>query len=373
MNQPSRGGAVVLPDPPSQQATDLARYVNKLQPEIARALPKGMDADRVTRLALTLIRQSEMAAQKEGKPQNSLARCSMESFAGALLTASALGLEPGINGEAYLVPYGGECTLIVGYQGLSKLFLQHPLARYLDTQAVYANDAFDYAYGRDQFLTHKPALGERGELVAYWAAAEMANGAFRFVVLSPDEVKKLRGGKVGPSGKIQDPQRWMERKTALRQLLKLLPKSATLAAAIVVDEQRGSVLSSREVPKAIDAGDPLPALPPAPDQVPPQSQPPAPGPAPEPTGSAERITRAQLTKLHTQLTTLRVGADEKHAVVGLILGKPIESTKDISKAEATTLIDSLETICKDENPIAALDFWLTELREQAAAEPEGGE
>jgi recombination protein RecT len=190
-----------------------------------RALPKHMDADRLARLALTVVRQSDIEAHKARKPENSLARCTPESFAGALLTAAALGLEPGVNQEAYLVPYKGECTLIVGYQGFAKLFWQHPLAKHLDAHAVHAKDDFDYAYGLAQYLRHKPAKGERGKITHYYAVAELSTGASAFVVLTADEVKKLRGGKVGPSGNIPDPMHWMERKTALRQLVKLLPKS----------------------------------------------------------------------------------------------------------------------------------------------------
>jgi recombination protein RecT len=180
----------------------VAQYITRLQPEIARALPKGMNADRIARLALTVVRQSDIEARKARKPENSLANCTPESFAGALLTASALGLEPGVNGEAYLVPYKGECTLIVGYQGFAKLFWQHPLAKHLDAHAVYERDEFDYAYGLNQYLRHKPARGDRGKITDYYAVAELSTGATAFVVLSADEVKKLRGGKVGPSGKI---------------------------------------------------------------------------------------------------------------------------------------------------------------------------
>lgn len=239
----------------------VGQFITRLQPEIARALPKGMDADRIARLALTVVRQSDIEARKAGKPQNSLANCKPESFAGSLLTASALGLEPGVNGEAYLVPYNGECTLIVGYQGYAKLFWQHPLARHLDAQAVRENDDFDFSYGLAQYLRHKPLRrGERGRITEYWAAAELSTGASAFVVLTAEEVKKLRGGKVGPSGQIKDPMSWMERKTALRQLFKLLPKSTTLIAALAVDEQKGSTLVEREIPQAITAGDGLVGL-----------------------------------------------------------------------------------------------------------------
>lgn len=230
-------------------APTIATFIARMQPEIARALPKHLDADRVARLALTAVRKDP-----------NLQRCNPESFAGALLTAASLGLEIG-NGEAYLVPYGAECTFIPGYQGIAKLYWQHPLAEHLDAQAVYERDDFDYSYGLDPFLTHKPAHGERGQIVAYYACAKLKTGARSFVVLTPDEIKALRGGKVGPSKSFKggDPMHWMERKTALRQLLKMLPKSTALVQALDADEVKGSTLRNRQFvaagvrPTAIEA------------------------------------------------------------------------------------------------------------------------
>jgi recombination protein RecT len=224
---------------PSQNKPTIASTIALLRPEIQRALPRGLDADRVARLALTAVR-------KDSK----LAECAPESFAGALLTAAALGLEPNLNGEAYLVAYKRECTLIVGYQGYAKLFFQHPLARHLDAQAVHERDHFDYAYGLDPYLTHKPARGDRGPVTDYYAVAALSTGAKLFVVLSAAEVKALRGGKVGTSGQIADPQHWMERKTVLRQLLKLLPKSTALQQAMDADERPGVELHRDRVVEA---------------------------------------------------------------------------------------------------------------------------
>jgi len=231
----------------------IGSVIQQLRPEIARALPKHMDADRMARMALTVLR-------KDPK----LARCTPESFAGALLTSAALGLEPGVNGEAYLVPYGRECQFIIGYQGFAKLFWQSPLAAHLDAQAVHEKDDFDYEYGLAPMLRHKPALGvDRGNVIAYYAVAKLTTGASAFVVLSAEEVKSLRGGKVGPSGNIPDPMHWMERKTALRQLVKLLPKSATLNAALEVDEKKGTELRREQLAvKAIESPEPA-----APDGV----------------------------------------------------------------------------------------------------------
>lgn len=231
-----------------QDQPTIGQVIQRMVPEIQRALPKHMDGDRMARLALTVLRKDP-----------ALARCSPESFAGALLGAAALGLEPGVNGEAYLVAYKGECTLIVGYQGFAKLFWQHPMAKHLDAQAVHEHDEFDYGYGLTPFLTHKPLkTGDRGPITHYYAVASLTSGASVFVVLTVDEIRALRASNRPQS--IRDPQHWMERKTALRQLVKLLPKSPMLARAITNDERTGSELHAEQVadvtgdPAALPAG-----------------------------------------------------------------------------------------------------------------------
>lgn len=230
-----------------QQSTSMAGLIQQMVPEMDRVLPKHMTGDRMARLLLTAVRQNPK-----------LAGCDPHSFAGAILTASALGLEPNTpNAEAYLIPYGKECQLVVGYAGLIKLFWQSPLAQHIDAQAVHENDDFDYAYGLDPYLRHKPALGDRGQVVAYYGVASLNTGAKHFVVLSPDEVKALRQGKVGPSGKIADPMHWMERKTVLRQLLKTLPKSANLSGAISADETNGSTLRARQLGQPVQPAAPV--------------------------------------------------------------------------------------------------------------------
>lgn len=239
---------------PRDEEGGIFAFIESMKGEMARALPNNMKPERMARLALSVVRKTPKLAQ-----------CSQASFGAALMTATALGLEPGINDEAYLVPYGRECQFIVGYQGFTKLFWQHPLARHIDAQVVYANDDFDYAYGLDPYLTHKPAKGDRGELVNVYAVASLATGAKHFVVLTPEDVKLLRKGKVGPdpSFKGGDPMKWMERKTALRQLFKLVPKSVMLSQALQADEQQGSVLHSQKVPQQIAAHEPIEAIEPA--------------------------------------------------------------------------------------------------------------
>lgn len=227
-----------------------AQLITVLTPEIERALPKGMSADRIARLVLSEIRKSQRA-KAAGISKHSLDECTQESFAGALLTSSALGLEPGVQGECWLIPYRDnasrtvECQLQIGYQGIVKLFWQHPRAEFIDAQTVYQRDEFRYVKGLSPILEHVPFGGdtdERGDVIAYYAIAKAQGAAALWDVFTPKQIGRLRNGKVGPSGKIDDPQRWMERKTALKQVLKLAPKTTRLDLAVRADEASGAEL-----------------------------------------------------------------------------------------------------------------------------------
>jgi recombination protein RecT len=210
----------------------IAQFIEVMKGEMARALPRHLNADRLARIALTEVRRTPL-----------LARCTQESFGGALMTCAQLGLEPGMTGEAYLLPFRNskkncyEVQLIIGYQGMAKLFWQSPLAKSLDAQAVYQNDEFDYAYGLEPKLVHKPSLADRGDAIAYYAVASMTNGGAAFVVMSRLDIEKIRTrSRAKDDGPWKTDYDAMAKKTCVRQLFKLLPKSAELAQALVQDE-----------------------------------------------------------------------------------------------------------------------------------------
>jgi recombination protein RecT len=227
-------------------------YIERLAPELRRVMGTQKQTDRLVRIAISAARSSEM-----------MQRATPLSLAGALMTAAVLGLEVNTpTQEAYLVPYQNrrapkvdgefqvEAQLIVGYQGFVKLHRQHPSAGDIYAEAVYPEDDFHYAKGTNPYIHHVPkpeARAEGSEPTHYYAVAQLANGATPFVVLTAAEVRKLRKGKVGPSGDIEDPQRWMERKVPLKQLTKLLPKSTEMSLAVAADEEGGTELYRQRV------------------------------------------------------------------------------------------------------------------------------
>lgn len=236
--QNGNGTAVdTRPRPPQT----IAQFIEAMKGEMARALPKHLNPDRLARIALTEVRRTPRLAQ-----------CTQPSFGGALMTCAQLGLEPGVTGEAYLIPRKNgnltrqaghdvyEVQLTIGYQGMAKLFWQSPLAKSLDSQAVYENDDFEYEYGLNPKLRHKPSLGDRGAAIAYYSVATLTNGGFAFIVLSRTDVEVIRIRSKAGMGEKDSPWKTdydeMAKKTCMRRMFKLLPKSPELARALSQDE-----------------------------------------------------------------------------------------------------------------------------------------
>ena len=147
-----------------------------------------------------------------------------ESVLTALEGCAEYGLEPNtVKNHAYLVPYGDECKLVIGYQGFIQV-LADAGYDYIDMCAVRDDDYFVVERGLSPDLKHIPKGS--GEIKAFYAVAcrgEVKN----FEVMSVEEVNKVRdqsqAAKKG--GPWSDWYEEMGKKTVLRRLCKRLPVS----------------------------------------------------------------------------------------------------------------------------------------------------
>lgn len=214
-------------------SNDLRNAIESMRPEFHKVLGSQDMVQRFVRIAMTELRQNAK-----------LMRCSPESVLGALMTSAQLGLEPGrVTGEAWLVPYEnrrtGEvvCQFIVGYKGLIKLAWQSERVLSIVAQTVREGDDFDFAYGLDPFLRHRPARSARGDAYAWYAAAKIVGGGTAFEVLYRDDVERIRErSKAKDDGPWRTDYDAMAKKTAIRQLAKYLPMSTAFDAAAANDE-----------------------------------------------------------------------------------------------------------------------------------------
>lgn len=223
------------------EASTFPAMLEKFKGEIARALPKHINPDRMARIALTAFRMTPK-----------LGECDPRSVFAAVIQASQLGLEVGLMGEAHLVPFGDQCQLIPGYTGLMKLARQSGLVQDIYAHEVRANDRFSLKLGLERSLEHEPLAGpggfpasdeERGEVVGFYAVAVFKDGSRTFVAMSRKEVEKIRDNSRGyqAAKRYKKESVWdsdftaMGLKTAIRRLCKYLPKSPELATALALD------------------------------------------------------------------------------------------------------------------------------------------
>lgn len=214
------------PAPAKQDA--VGALVESMKSRMAAALPKHLNADRMARVVLTEMRRVP-----------ALANCDKRSLMGAIITCSQLGLEPGNSlGHAYLIPFGKEVTLVVGYRGLIDLARRSGQIISISARAVYANDKFSFSYGLNETVEHTPADGERGELAHVYAVARLRDGGVQFEVMSRIDIEKIRAqSKAGKSGPWISHYDEMAKKTVVRRLFKYLPVSIEIQRAVTIDEQ----------------------------------------------------------------------------------------------------------------------------------------
>jgi recombination protein RecT len=254
----------------------------KVQAQMAMALPKSLTADRLTRIIITECRKT---------PE--LLNCSQESFLGSVLQCAQLGLEPGSAlGHCYLLPYGKNCQLIIGYRGMIDLARRSGQIASINAYCVYEADEFEYELGLHPDIKHKPSpLADRGAITYVYAVAVLIGGGVQFEVMSRAEIEAVRKqSKASKNGPWVTHWSEMARKTVVRKLFKYLPVSIEAVRAVEIDERsdRGEALTENDfidaafTDKGVEIQPITPPVESRPAQPAPAQAPKAPTPEPAP-------------------------------------------------------------------------------------------
>ncbi len=213
-------------------------FMESQRANLAAVLPKHVDADRMLKLALGAMRTTPK-----------LLNCNVESLMGAVVTCSTLGLEPNTPlGHAYLIPFENrqkgttDVQIMFGYKGLIDLARRSGQIVSIAAHEVCVNDEFHFSYGLDEKLIHKPALTDRGAVIAFYAVAKLVGGGYAFEVMGRYQVEEIRDASQNYKFAREKCETvWgqhfveMGRKTVLRRLFKYLPVSIELATASNID------------------------------------------------------------------------------------------------------------------------------------------
>jgi len=209
----------------ADKPTDIFSMLKVWQPEIQRALPKHMSVDRMTRIALTEIRKTP-----------ALGRCQPLSLFAAVISAAQMGLEIGM-GRCFLVPYKEECQLIPGWKGMVELANRSGRSACW-TGAVFEGDKFEYQMGDSPFVRHIPMGEDAPDKITHVYAVGRVKGS-EWPVIEVWPIAKVwkhrdRYNRQGTKHYSYREPEMYARKIPLLQVLKYLPSSPELEAAMVL-------------------------------------------------------------------------------------------------------------------------------------------
>lgn len=223
----------------TNNAPTLRQQVQSMEHQFALAAPKGVEASQLVRDVLTAISQTPK-----------LAECDPRTVLGAAMTMAQLGLRVGVLGHGWILPFWdsrdrvNKAQLVIGYQGLVELAHRSGRIQSISAREVREHDHFHIEYGVNENLVHRPASGDRGAIVGYYAVARYLPHGHSFYYMTRQEAEvyrdryamaKTKGGQVVGPWKTEFDA--MAKKTCVRQLSKMMPKGTDLlASGLAADE-----------------------------------------------------------------------------------------------------------------------------------------
>lgn len=211
------------------------KTLERMKPQIAAALPAHLKAERVARLALT-----------EFSRNPTLQKCEEKSILGGIMTAAQLGLEIGVQGQAYLVPYYDnknktyKAQFIPGWRGLVDLVSRSGRGTVF-SGAIFKDQRFEYLDGarRDLKIMNPTSLEDPKDITHVYAVGWVRGAEYPIIELWTME-KAMRHlekfNKVGERHYGYAHPEMYARKVVLLQVLKYMPQSIELANAVQVNE-----------------------------------------------------------------------------------------------------------------------------------------
>lgn len=223
---------------PGKQVEQWSTMFDRYAGEIEKVLPASMTIEAFQRIATTTINTNAQLKQ-----------CTPTSILTALMRCAELGMEPGPLGYVWFVPRKDrgvlKCNLQIGYFGWMELARRSGQIAKIECRAVYDDDEFDWEFGSNEFLRHKPSTAPHGLLgrakdartpVAVYAIAKLTTGETQFEVMQWADAMAYRAvyaktDKVWKSNPVE-----MALKTVFLRLKTWLPRSIEMDRATKVDD-----------------------------------------------------------------------------------------------------------------------------------------
>lgn len=170
-----------------------------------------------------------------------LFRCDPATLEQAVIDAAFLGLELGPPFDLATIVYYRDkknhgppvASLLIEYRGHMIQVYRTGRVKSIEARPVYDADSFDYHFGRDPVLIHRPAAGgDRGKLIHAYAIAELTGGGMAMEVINQHDAARALADspgaeKPGSLWKTRTAEMWT--KTAIKRLINRMPRAPAVA------------------------------------------------------------------------------------------------------------------------------------------------
>ncbi|MEN9885748.1 MAG: hypothetical protein RL758_326 [Pseudomonadota bacterium] len=200
--------------------------IEKMAPQFKAALPAHVSVDKFVRVTLTAVQTNP-----------NLLEADRRTLFAAATKAAQMGLLPD-GREGAIVTFKNQAQWMPMVAGIMKLVRNSGEISTWSVQAVYENDNFDFCLGDEEHITHKPALFNRGKLIAVYSIVTMKDGEKSREVMSVEDVNQIRArSRSGQSGPWVSDFAEMAKKTVVRRHSKRLPLSTDIDGVIKEDDE----------------------------------------------------------------------------------------------------------------------------------------
>jgi recombination protein RecT len=218
-------------------------------PTVEEQLPPWINVERFKRALHMAIKKNENAEKFQKIDQN--------SFLDAVVKCAMDGLLPD-NNQATIIPQFDKKTgrMLARYSPMigGLMFLARKSGEFQDINpvAVYENDHFEVFLGDNPRIEHKVCTdGSRGQVVAAYCIARMADGWVEREVITREQIDQVRKAASDYSAAWRDYYDQMACKVVFRRLAKRLPLSDQMDTAFEHDNEGYSY--NRAAEPAVDA------------------------------------------------------------------------------------------------------------------------
>ncbi len=238
-----------------------------MKPQVEKMLPKHLDFDKFEGMVINVVAGN-----------TKLLECNQASLLRSVINAADVGLSLNpIMREADILPVWSPNGSVAQFRpraiGMMKLARQSGEVTKISAHEVYDDDLFEYEFGMDEKLIHKPAMQPKSDrkITHAYCIWQLKDGTKQFEVLDRARIDRARASSEGWKYAIKENKTnsvWhlhegeMVRKTAIRAASKYMPMSTEndpFLKALEYDRDDGNVVDGTfsEAPE----GDQGPAAP----------------------------------------------------------------------------------------------------------------